>query len=63
VANEELQAIKNHKTWRKEMRDINISNHTLGSRGFERKEPRWKKDDETYRLAGIVNPWHKYKDL
>ncbi|KAK1692077.1 hypothetical protein QYE76_008774 [Lolium multiflorum] len=62
VANEELQATKNRKLWGKEMRELNIGNHNLGSRGYEGKEPYWAKEDEAYVNAGIENPWLKYKD-
>ncbi|KAK1629083.1 hypothetical protein QYE76_003398 [Lolium multiflorum] len=62
VANEELQATKNRKLWGKEMRELNIGNHNLGSRGYEGKEPYWAKEDEAYVKAGIENPWLKYKD-
>lgn len=62
VANEELQATKNCKTWGKEMRELNIGNHNLGSRGYEGNEPYWAKEDEAYRNTGIENPWLKYKD-
>ncbi|KAK1605587.1 hypothetical protein QYE76_029260 [Lolium multiflorum] len=62
VANEELQATKNRKLWGKEMRELNIGNHNLGSRGYEGKEPYWAKEDEAYINAGIENPWLKYKD-
>ncbi|KAK1691934.1 hypothetical protein QYE76_008631 [Lolium multiflorum] len=62
VANEELQATKNRKLWGMEMRDLNIGNHNLGSRGYEGKEPYWAKEDEAYVNAGIENPWLKYKD-
>ncbi|KAK1692050.1 hypothetical protein QYE76_008747 [Lolium multiflorum] len=62
VANEELQATKNRKLWGKEMRELNIGNHNLGSHGYEGKEPYWAKEDEAYVNAGIENPWLKYKD-
>ncbi|KAK1604963.1 hypothetical protein QYE76_028636 [Lolium multiflorum] len=62
VANEELQATKNRKLWGKEMRELNIGNHNLGSRGYEGKEPYWAKEDEAYVNADIENPWLKYKD-
>ncbi|KAK1664339.1 hypothetical protein QYE76_052498 [Lolium multiflorum] len=62
VANEELQATKNRKLWGKEMRELNIGNHNLGSRGYEGKEQYWEKEDEAYVNAGIENPWLKYKD-
>ncbi|KAK1602665.1 hypothetical protein QYE76_037218 [Lolium multiflorum] len=62
VANEELQATKNRKLWVKEMRELNIGNHNLGSRGYEGKEPYWAKEDEAYVNVGIENPWLKYKD-
>ncbi|KAK1621179.1 hypothetical protein QYE76_026696 [Lolium multiflorum] len=58
----ELQATKNRKLWGKEMRELNIGNHNLGSRGYEGKEPYWAKEDEAYVNAGIENPWLKYKD-
>ncbi|KAK1693399.1 hypothetical protein QYE76_010096 [Lolium multiflorum] len=44
------------------MRELNIGNHNLGSRGYEGKEPYWAKEDEAYVNAGIENPWLKYKD-
>ncbi|KAK1666298.1 hypothetical protein QYE76_054457 [Lolium multiflorum] len=62
LANEELQATKNRKLWGKEMRELNIGNHNLGSRGYEGKEPYWAKEDEANINADIENPWLKYKD-
>jgi hypothetical protein len=42
------------------MRELNISNHKLGSHGYDRKEPKRQEEDAGYIAVGIENPWDKY---
>ena len=39
MENEELDYTKKQTLWGKEMRDLNIGNHRLGSRGYDGKQP------------------------
>ena len=44
------------------MRDKNVGNHNLGSRGYAGKEPIWEKEDAELRAKNIENPYDKYTD-
>ena len=43
------------------MRDKNIGDHTLGSRGYAGKQPKWDEEDAK-RPRGEENPWDKFTD-
>ena len=59
--NEELDHTKDSTSWGKRMRDMNVGNHRLGSRGYDGKEPIWRLEDEAYEAAGMLNPYKKFK--
>ena len=44
------------------MRSKTLSNHTLGSRGFVGKKPKWDKQDATLAAKGDPNPFSQFKD-
>ena len=60
---EEFKAIEattaKQRQWGKDMQKKNVAPHNLGSRGYARKEPMWKKEDA--RREG-PNPYDKIKD-
>ena len=53
---------KNGTKWGKDMRDLNIGNHHLGSGGYRGKQPIWDKEDAEYASLGKENPWEKITD-
>ena len=48
--------------WGKEMWDMNIGNHHLGSGGYRGKQPIWDKEDAIVAKMGKENMWHKITD-
>ena len=45
------------------MREKNIGNHNLESRGYAGKEPIWAKEDAAIIADGKPNPFDKFEDL
>ena len=50
------------RQWGRELRDKNLGNHHLGSRGYPGKQDIWDKEDAEYEAANKLNPYKKYKD-
>ena len=50
------------RQWGKEMQAQNISGHTLGSRGYLGKAPKWKKQDEEWEANNVVNHFNEFED-
>ena len=48
--------------WGKNMRDLNIGNHKLGSGGYRGKQPIWDKEDAELERLVIENMWLKITD-
>ena len=48
--------------WGKQMRALNLGNHTLGSGGYAGKKPIWDKEDAEIAKLGIETIWHKIMD-
>jgi hypothetical protein len=46
--------------WRLQMRDKNLGTHYLGSHGYYRKMPKWRKEDANNARDGIPSPWEGY---
>jgi hypothetical protein len=44
------------------MQEKNLGNHNLRSRGYARKEPAWKKEDDALEHEGKPNLWNKFTD-
>jgi hypothetical protein len=42
------------------MRDMNLGTHCLGSRGYYRKIPKWRKEDTKNARDCIPSPWEGY---
>jgi hypothetical protein len=62
LENEDRSKMKDLRKWGKEMRDKNLGNHHLGSRGYEGAKKRWRKEDQELAAAGKPNPYDKYHD-
>jgi hypothetical protein len=62
LENEDDGKMKDLRAWGREMRDKNLGNHRLGSRGYRGAKKKWKKQDEALRAAGKTNPYDKYED-
>ena len=62
LENEDEGKMKDLRKWGREMRDKNLGNHRLGSRGYQGVQKKWKKQDEELRAAGKTNPYDKYDD-
>jgi hypothetical protein len=45
------------------MRAKNLGNHSLGSRGYPGKKPKWEKLDAALETTGTPNPFTKFKEL
>ncbi|VAH99873.1 unnamed protein product [Triticum turgidum subsp. durum] len=58
----ETPEVKEMEKWGKEMRARNIGNHTLGSRGYPGKKPKWDKQDAEFAAAGIPNPFKEFEN-
>ena len=58
----ESPTVISHSTWGKDMRSKTLSNHTLGSRGFVGKKPKWDKQDAILAAKGDPNPFSQFKD-
>ncbi|XP_044962457.1 uncharacterized protein LOC123413585 isoform X2 [Hordeum vulgare subsp. vulgare] len=54
--------VKEMEKWGKDMRARNIGNHTLGSRGYPGKKPKWDKQDAEFAAAGIPNPFKEFEN-
>ena len=50
------------RQWGKDMQAQNISSHSLRSRGYLGKEPKWNKQDEEWEAQNVVNPFNKFAD-
>jgi hypothetical protein len=48
--------------WGRQMRDLNIGAHHLGSGGYRGKQPVWDKEDRELQRLGKDNPWLKITD-
>jgi hypothetical protein len=62
LENEDRAKMKDLRKWGREMRDKNLGNHHLGSRGYEGVKKRWNKEDQELAAAGKTNPYDKYHD-
>ncbi|KAK1652691.1 hypothetical protein QYE76_070496 [Lolium multiflorum] len=49
--------------WGRQMHELNLGAHHLGSGGYRGKIPIWEKEDEELARAGKPNPWLKITDL
>ncbi|KAK1670025.1 hypothetical protein QYE76_058184 [Lolium multiflorum] len=49
--------------WGRQMHELNLGAHHLGSGGYRGKIPIWEKEDEELARAGKPNPWLKIADL
>ncbi|KAK1678241.1 hypothetical protein QYE76_039089 [Lolium multiflorum] len=49
--------------WGRQMHELNLGAHHLGSGGYRGKIPIWEKEDEELARAGKPNPWLKMTDL
>lgn len=49
--------------WGREMQELNIGKHHLGSGGYRGKQPIWEKEDNEYIRLGKDNPWYKITDV
>ncbi|KAM3206169.1 hypothetical protein ACQJBY_061691 [Aegilops geniculata] len=58
----ETPEVKEMEKWGKEMRARNIGHHTLGSRGYPGKKPKWDKQDAEFAAAGIPNPFKEFEN-
>ncbi|KAM3196815.1 hypothetical protein ACQJBY_072489 [Aegilops geniculata] len=58
----EAPEVKEMEKWGKEMRARNIGHHTLGSRGYPGKKPKWDKQDAEFAAAGIPNPFKEFEN-
>jgi len=58
----ETEEAKKWTAWGKQMRDLNLGNHRLGSGGYRGKQPVWDKEDAEVAKMGKENPWHKITD-
>ena len=58
----ETEEAKAWTKWGKDMRELNIGNHRLGSGGYFGKQPIWDKEDAEVAKLGKENPWHKITD-
>ena len=61
-AREELTAKKALSKWGKDMREKNVGNHDLGSRGYLGKERIWAKEGAQRKPDDPPNPYDKFKD-
>ncbi|KAK1610052.1 hypothetical protein QYE76_033725 [Lolium multiflorum] len=48
--------------WGRQMHELNLGAHHLGSGGYRGKIPIWEKEDEELARAGKPNPWLKMTD-
>ena len=48
--------------WGKDMRELNLGNHHLGSGGYRGKKPIWEKEDREIARLGKENHWEKILD-
>ena len=55
----ETEEAKAWTNWGKDMRDLNIGNHHLGSGGYTGKKPVWDKEDAEVARLGKENPDRK----
>ena len=53
---------QSQRQYMKSLRDKNLGNHNLGSRGYAGKQPIWDKEDAATRAAGQVPEWDKIED-
>jgi hypothetical protein len=49
--------------WGKQMHELKLGKHRLGSSGYRGKIPVWEKEDEDFARAGKPNPWLKMTNL
>jgi hypothetical protein len=49
--------------WGRQLRELNIGAHRLGSGGYRGKFPIWEKEDAELERLGKENPWLKIADL
>ena len=47
--------------WGKTIREKNVGDHTLGTRGYTGKQPKWDEEDAK-RNPDEENPWDKFTD-
>jgi hypothetical protein len=62
LANEANDFTKAQRKWGKDLAEKNIGHHHLGFHGYERKKPKWDKEDQAYIVQGIENPYNRYED-
>ena len=62
LENEDRATMKELRAWGRRMRDRNLGNHHLGSRGYEGVKDKWAKEDAELAAADKPNPYAKYHD-
>jgi hypothetical protein len=53
---------KDLRQWGLDMHRMNIGSLTLGRHGYDRKMPRWGKEDANPLMGGEIKPWEKFED-
>jgi hypothetical protein len=71
ITEEEWETLKNNcarkedkdlRKWGLDMCHMNIVSITLGSRGYDRKRPRWEKEDGDPLIVAKIKPWAEFED-
>jgi hypothetical protein len=53
---------KDLRQWDLDVHHMNISSVTLGSHGYDRKRPRWEKEDTDPLMCAKIMPWAEFED-